>query len=363
MMRKVLIVTDEMEVGGSQRQINRILTHLDRSQFEPTLLYFRNRSFLVDQVESFGIRTIQIDKRGKLDVQFLFRFIRFLRRERFSVVQAFAFSAEFWTALSLLFAPKTRFITSIRCKYEWYRPIDWLLKKWVTLCSSKVVSNSATAAAYAFDRMSLDRQRLQVIYNGISLPEETQQIPDDLQALRTKYDWLLTFVGRLVDQKNLPCLMRAVHRLKPLPVRLGVLIVGDGPERDRLLAMCQEFKLTNVHFLGGRRDVDAIFAISNAAVLPSFWEGLSNALLEAMASGLPVIASAVGGNPEVVQHEHNGLLFEADQADQLANAIERLVNDLSLATALGSRARQDIATRFSVSTMIHQFEALYSAAG
>jgi hypothetical protein len=93
-------------------------------------------------------------------------------------------------------------------------------------------------------------------------------------------------------------------------------------------------------------------------VLPSFREGLSNALLEAMASGLPVIASAVGGNPEVVQHEHNGLLFEADQADQLANAIARLVNDLSLATALGSRARQDVARRFSVCTMIHQFEAL-----
>lgn len=359
--RKVLIVTDEMEVGGSQRQIANLLTAIDQTRIEPVLLYFREHSFLVDQIEAEGVRVHYLPKNGKVSPGFLMALVGFLRAERFDVIHAYSFTAELWIALARRFAKGASLISSIRGKYDEYAWWQWRIKQWVTHQSTLVISNSKMAAEFAYQQMALSGDDCAIVYNGVRAPATDMLLPEDLVDLRASYDWILTFVGRLGSEKNVPCLMRAAKHLQDEGRnRLGIWLVGDGAERQKLEAMAAEFGLKQVHFLGQRLDVDAILRHSDAAVLPSFWEGLSNALLEAMAAGKPVIASAVGGSPEIVQHEGNGLLFPSDDDQALAKAITRLSDDQIFSANLGAKGKATIEQRFSVAAMVKQHESYYA---
>ncbi|HBR96497.1 MAG TPA: hypothetical protein DD979_03850 [Gammaproteobacteria bacterium] len=360
MKTRVLIVTDEMEVGGSQRQITHILTHLDRARFEPTLLYFRKDSYLLDTLHAQGVECVKIDKNGALDVRFLMSLVRFLRERHFDVVHAFAFTAELWTAIALL-GNRSRLITSVRGRYEWYSPLQWRLKGWVSRCSSQVVSNSQAGLAYAAEQCGLDTDKATVVYNGIAMLD-TQPAADALRDYRAKHAYVISFVGRLVDHKNLPCLLRALARLTSRGLDAGLILVGDGPLRAALEAQCEALELQqHVYFLGERDDVTAIFSDSDVAVLPSFREGFSNTLLEAMLVGTPMVASRVGGTPEVIDNGVNGLLFESDDDAQFADQLARVLTDPSLANSLGERGRDSVQARFAMPVMIDQMQSLYEA--
>ncbi len=359
--RKVLIVTDEMEVGGSQRQITNLLTAINQTRIEPVLLYFREHSFLVDQIRASGVRVHYLPKSGKVDLGFLLSLIRFLKTERFDIIHAYSFTAELWIALARLAAGRVPFISSIRGKYDEYAWWQWRIKGWVTRQSALVISNSKMAATFAYERMGLSGEDCEIAYNGVRAAEDGLPLPDDLAELRASHAWVLTFVGRLGAEKNVPCLLRAAQRLQQDECKSSVIwLVGDGGERAKLEAMATDLGLRHVHFLGERHDVDAILEHSDATVLPSFWEGLSNALLEAMAAGKPVIASAVGGSPEIVHHERNGLLFPSDDDQALATAVQRLANDSALSATLGMVGRAMIAERFSVTAMVSQHEGFYA---
>ena len=359
--RKVLIVTDEMEVGGSQRQIANLLTAIDRAKIEPVLLYFREHSFLVDQIKAKGVRVHYLPKWGKIDAGFLLELIRFLRAERFDVIHAYSFTAELWIALARQFARGAVLISSIRGKYDEYAWWQWRAKQWITRQSALVISNSKMAAEFAYERMAMAFDGCAIVYNGVRVPETGMPLPENLHDVRAGYGWILTFVGRLGPEKNVPCLLRAARRLKEKGLdHIGIWLVGDGAEREKLEAMARALELQNVHFLGERLDVDAILHHTDAAVLPSFWEGLSNALLEAMAAGKPVIASAVGGSPEIVSHEENGLLFPSDDDQALADAIKRLADDRTLSASLGAEGKTVIKNRFSIAAMVEQHERHYA---
>jgi glycosyltransferase involved in cell wall biosynthesis len=360
---KLLVAIDEMEVGGSQRQIANLLTHLDQAVLAPSLLYFRNRSFLVDQIEAAGVPTRFLPKRGAIDLPFYLALIRWLRQERFDLIHAYGFTAELWTGLARLAAPGSVFVSSVRGKYADFAPWQWRLKRWVTARSAAVVSNSRLAGDYTCAKVGRPAGSCAVIYNGIAPPRRPEALPAELQALRARARFVLTFVGRLGPEKNLPCLLRALRQVQDAGIEADLWLAGDGPERAPLTALAAELALARAHFLGERRDVDAVLAASDAAVLPSLWEGVSNALLEAMSHGLPVVASAVGGTPEVVEHERTGLLFPCDDAPALAAAIARLATDRDLARQLGAAAAAEVAARFSIESMVRQHAALYLAHG
>ncbi|MBC6445396.1 MAG: glycosyltransferase [Alphaproteobacteria bacterium GM202ARS2] len=359
--RKVLIVTDEMEVGGSQRQIANLLTAIDQTRIEPVLLYFREHSFLVDQIKAKGVRVHYLPKSGKIDWGFFWALVRFLRQERFDVIHAYSITAELWVALARRLAgTRSKLISSIRGQYDEYSPLQWRIKQWVTRQSAEVISNSKMAAQFAYRQMAMPDDDCTIIYNGVQMPDPSLPLPADLATKRSGDDWLLAFVGRLSAEKNVPCLLRAAKRLQETgQERITIWLIGDGPERPKLEAMAADFGLENLHFLGARNDVDAILRHADGSVLCSLWEGLSNALLEAMAAGKPVIASDVGGSPEIVHNERNGLLFPSNDDQALADAIRRLAADPELSQRLGRQGKADIAERFSVHAMVDHHQISY----
>lgn len=365
---RVLLLTDEMEVGGTQRQIVHIARGLDRQRFDPAVLYFRSPSVFVDELEDAGVPVIQVPKRGRFDPDFLLRLVRVLRAGRFDVMHCFAFSGELWGAVARRFLPAAQrpvLLSSVRGTYEWYAPWQWRLKRWVSGQSQAVIANSAAGADYARLKMGLPDDAIELVYNGVSVPPPG---PQARSRVRGELGLgpatpLALFVGRLVEHKNLPTLLQAMRQLQEGPLGLRLAIAGDGPLRGAVEHEIQALGLQQrVQLLGERKDISDLMAAASFLVLPSLREGLSNVILEAMTAGLPVIASRRGGNIELIEHERTGLLFDAPDAAALAQAMASLACDgaqrLRLAAAARARAQQ----HHSVPAMVRAIERHYAAA-
>jgi glycosyltransferase involved in cell wall biosynthesis len=357
---KVLLVTDEMEVGGTQRQIVHIARGLDRAAFEPTVAYFTNRSFLVDDLLAAGVAVAEIPKRRRLDPGFIRHLARHVREGRYDVMHCFAFTGELWGAVARRLVPgamRPALITSVRNKYDWYSATQWRLKGWAARESSRVIANSRAGGEYAQEKMGLPPGSVDVVYNGVSEPPAAA-----LGAPRSESGGPVTalFVGRLVPQKNVPVLLRAMKRLVDRGEAPRLRIAGDGPLRAQCALQIEALGIqSHVELLGERSDVASLMSAADFVILPSLREGLSNVVLEAMMCARPVIASAVGGNMELVESMVTGILFPSDDDAALAEAIRRLATDRGLRQSLGGEGRRRALERFSVRAMVEAMQAAY----
>ncbi len=370
MTTRVLLIIDEMEVGGTQRQMLNLVRGLDRNEFAIEVAYFRQSSFLIDEFKAIGVPVHHLPKRARIDVSFLRALRRLIVKGGFQLVHAFSFTSELWSAVairSLMPARRPALISSVRGTYEWYSPTQWRLKRWVTAQSALVIANSRNAASYAATKMGLPESGIQVVYNG--LPEMALRPAVERSLTRGELgygdgDFVLLFVGRLVEHKNVPTLLKAMQLLPGLaddeasPVRL--MLAGDGPDRQTLVAMADQYRLGEVvQWLGERRDIPALMNASDAVVLPSWREGLSNVILEAMQAGKPVLASRTGGNTESVVAGETGLLFEPADAQALAVEILRLASDQPLAGRLGDAGRERVCEQFALAALADKTAQLY----
>ena len=214
-----------------------------------------------------------------------------------------------------------------------------------------------------------DQVKEELLANGFR-PEQIARIPNgvETQAFAVKRDYRLRdpirliFVGRLSAQKGVDVLLRGLQLMRRHwpEVRWELSILGTGELRRHLERLAEQLGLsTVVRFCGKVEDVPARLGKSDIFVLPSRAEGMSNALLEAMASGLPCIATHVPGNRALIQDEKNGLLVMPDSPDKLAKAIERIVRDEQLRTSLGHAARVSIEKGYALDMVADRYIELY----
>jgi len=362
---RVLIVTDESEVRGTQRQIVEIACGLDVSAFDVSVAYFRERSHLVDRLEAAGIRVVHLPKQGRVDPRFLASLVQELRHGAYDIVHAFAFSAELWVAVAHLALPgraRPVLVTSVRGTYEWYAPWQWQLKRWVSARSARIIANSQAGAAHAAQRLRLPVAAIDVIHNGVAEDSAARGARSRLRG-----QWgvhpdavVALFVGRLVEVKCVDVLVRAAALLGAEGRQETVVICGDGPQRESLQALARALHVADrVRFLGERPDVADLIEAADLVVLPSRHEGLSNVILEAMRGERPVVATRTGGNVELVDHGRTGLLVEVGDHRALATAIRQLSDDAPRRCAMGRRAAERAARNFSRPRMVQAFAAIY----
>jgi glycosyltransferase involved in cell wall biosynthesis len=207
------------------------------------------------------------------------------------------------------------------------------------------------------------RERIAIISNGVDI--RRYQVAVDRSAIRRalgfeEEETLYTVVGTLKEQKGHRYLIEAVAPLIQRTRQLHLLVVGDGELRDSLKAQVHAAGIErNVHFLGNRSDVPTILAASDVFVLPSLWEGLPMALIEAMASGLPVIATLVSGSQQVVEHNQSGILVPPGEVAALRQAMEALLSDPERAKLLGKAAQRRIEETYSARRQAEEHLILY----
>jgi glycosyltransferase involved in cell wall biosynthesis len=217
------------------------------------------------------------------------------------------------------------------------------LNRWAGRFTDFTVAVSKEIAREAHEVEGVPGDRLSVVANGVRT--------DHLAATRHNSLRRVGTVGRLVQEKNYSLLLRAFATITDA----DLVFVGDGPLRDAL----QQQAVPRVHFLGQRSDIGKLLASFDVFVLSSSTEGMSIALLEAMAAACPIVVTAVGGNTELIRHEVTGLVVPPDDEAALRKAIERLLIDRGLADRLGETAREVVNKMYSVTAMTQRYEDLW----
>jgi glycosyltransferase involved in cell wall biosynthesis len=218
------------------------------------------------------------------------------------------------------------------------------------------------------DRLILlcEKSREEALTEGFS-SEQLVYIPNGVDTAyfkpvpeaRTKNNNII-FIGRLDCLKGVDTLLQALRKLKDAGVPAQLDIIGDGPERSGLELLARQLGITSaVIFHGAVHGVAPYLQRSSLFVLPSLSEGMPNVVLEAMACGLPVVATRVGGIVDIITDGENGLLVDAQHPDQLYEAMKRLLTDRQLADRLGGQALRTIERRFSLDTIVNRYISLY----
>jgi glycosyltransferase involved in cell wall biosynthesis len=250
---------------------------------------------------------------------------------------------------------------SYRTRSTWTLFVDRALKG----ADDLLIAECESSRQYLIKRLGYAPQKVRTIYNGVDVARwPVSRMDRSQRRLELRLgasDVLVGCVGRLDGQKGHNTLIEAMSKLKGRhPARLAIL--GDGPRRSALEAQIRKLSLEkSVWLLGERDDVVSWLSAFDLFALPSYWEGLPNALLEAMALGLPPVASAVDGVPEVIEDGKSGLLVAPKDSMALAKAVATLAGDPGLRSRLGAQAQQTIAERFGLLTMIEAYQAAYES--
>jgi glycosyltransferase involved in cell wall biosynthesis len=366
MPAKVMLLAVGLGVGGTETHILELASRIDRSKYDVTVGSLKPGGRLADELRSRGVRVVSFDGMGKLDARVLFRLWRFLRRERPDVIQAFLMYANVAARIVGRLFTGVRVISSYHDEVVaegWLiRMVDRLTVKWthaIVCCSEAVRRSVSSCIGGAADQYS-------TIYFGV----DTSKFVRANTAARAEVGLLegvpvIGTVCRLIEpKKGLSVLLSAVAHMKrrSLAPECQLLIIGDGPARESLQAMCDRLGISgSVVFAGVHRDIPRLLRLFTVFVLPSLYEGFGIAILEAMAAGVPVVATRVGGIPEFVIHEDTGLLVAPADPEELADAIHGLLASPERAERMGRRAQAVAQMKFGIDSIVRQHERLYEA--
>ncbi|MGH7456446.1 MAG: glycosyltransferase, partial [bacterium] len=237
------------------------------------------------------------------------------------------------------------------------------VQRWFWRQTDQMLSVSEVLRENLHQTFNFPKERIRVVANGVDLSRfDLSRNGIDYKARLGLPPEALVFgaVGRLVPVKAYPLLLKAGKLVFRGIPQAHLVIVGDGPLRNELLQLARDYNmLDRVHFLGARKDVQEILRALDVYVLCSESEGMSNTILEAMASGRPVVATAVGGNPELVIDGETGLLVRPDHPHRLATAIMKLLREPECRRRLGRCGRQRVEKQFSLDGMVRNYAKVY----
>ena len=353
----VFLMMDTLETGGSERQFAALARSLDTKSFRVQVGCIQKRGPFLEGLGDVQEFPLGNSLYGVQSVRTRLQLARTLRRDGTAIAHAF----DFYTNLTLIPAARwARVPVLIGSQRQLGDLLTWKQSKAqaaVLRWCDRVVCNSR-AAADSLQKLGVKGERIVVIGNGLP-PEAFAETPSALP--RTPGLCRVAMIARMnTPSKNHRLFLSAVARLRARFPAFEVVLVGDGPLRPELEKEAQDLGLGGqVRFLGDRRDISAVLASVDLSVLPSASESLSNVILESMAAGVPVVASDIGGNPELVTADR-GILVRPGDDQVLADAIESLLRDGALRSQLGRSARQFAAENFTLERMRKRHEELYT---
>ena len=353
----VFLMSNSFETGGSERQFAALAGALDINRFRLHIGCISKRGDFIDGIREVAEFPLGGNLYGFQSLQARARLALHLRRLRISVAHAF----DFYTNLTLIPAARMArvpvVIGSQRQLGDLLTPAKSRAQLIMFGWCDCVVSNSR-AAANRLISQGIPEARIVVISNGFSpstFAPTAPALPRQPGLLR------VGMIARMnAPSKNHRMFLRVAARLQSSFSEIEFVLVGDGPLRPELEREATDLGVgDNVRFLGDRRDITAILASIDVSVLPTASESLSNVIIESMAAGVPVVASRVGGNPELVA-ENRGILVTAGDELSLAAEIDRLLRDSSMRATLGSNAKKFAEDHFTIAKMRQRYEDLYT---
>jgi glycosyltransferase involved in cell wall biosynthesis len=351
---RIAHVTWGLEVGGLEKLLVEFARHADRPRVQLHFVSLSGRGNLAEAIEREGWPVVALEQGEGLRPGLVLRLAQLFRRWHIDVVHTHN------TRALVYGGPAARLARAGRLIHTWHgqnlvgSPREGLLFRLLSTLPDQVVAVSADAARL-MEREGIPRSRVRTILNGIDLSRFS------FSGMRD--DGPIVSVARLSPEKDIQTLLRAAALLSEQNSGLRLEIAGEGACLPDLKQLAAELGLNEqVRFLGQVDDVPALLARSRLFVLPSLTEGISLTLLEAMARGLPVVATRVGGNSEVVADGETGLLVSPGSPVELASALAKILRAPETARRMGHAGRRRVEQLFDIRRMVREYEDLYREA-
>ena len=360
-VKKILQIIPTLDRCGAEKQMTLLAAGLPRDEFEVHVCALTRGGPLLADLQQAGIPVTLIGKRWRFDPQAWLRLRRCVAAVQPDLIHTWLFAANAYGRAAGLACGVTRLVAGERCVDPWKGTLELVVDRYLARRTPRIATNSAGVRDF-YAGHGLSAEKFVVIPNGIDPPPPPsttrEEILDELKLPRNAR--LVGLIARLWPQKRVKDAIWAADLLKVIRDDVHLLIFGDGPQRDRLRKYRDQVEIRDkVHFLGHRDDVLRFLPHFDVLWSTSAYEGQSNAIMEAMAYGVPVVATDIPGTSDLVLHEATGYLVPLGDRAAVARQTNILLNDQSLGCRLGSAGRQRILSEFSVSQMIQRYAELY----
>jgi glycosyltransferase involved in cell wall biosynthesis len=363
--KKILHIVEDLKVGGLEKVLASIVLSLDPSKYDVRVWCLSGGGDIAKELIDKGISVGNLNMKSYHNPLNIAHLGVAMKRERFHLVHTHGYFASTFGRLAAILAQAPVIIEHVHSTYHDYSRRNLLIERFLSHFTDRIICVSKAVEEFVTKGEGISKEKTCIIYNAVDAPGDLfdQRQRDQMRrSLGIDANTIvIAVVASLTANKGHGTLLTAFQEVFPSHPSIRLLIVGDGPLRDQLETATRQMMLDHaVVFTGIRQDVFSLLQTSDIFVLPSQdREGLGVALIEAMAVGLPVIGTDLGGIPEVIEDSENGFLVSPGSSNQLPEAIKKLVNDQALRTVMGHRGKQMYEEKFTLSRMIRQIETLY----
>jgi sugar transferase (PEP-CTERM/EpsH1 system associated) len=350
-LHRVIHVSLGLHVGGMEKLLVEFARHADRRRFELQFVSLTTKGDAAEEIEQLGWPVIALDQQPGLRPSTSVGLARLFRQSKPHAVHTHNTKSLLYGVTGARLARVPTIIHTRHGQCHGATRRQTFLFNRVAGWADRIVSVSRDSTELAL-KQGLPQEKLLTIHNGIDLSRFSPNLPHATGPA--------VFVGRLSPEKDIPTLLRAAAIATREEPSFRLLLAGDGPSMSELQHLTTQLGAGDrIGFLGQTSDVADVLADASLFALSSITEGLSLAILEAMASGLPVVATAVGGNAEIVVEGETGLLVPPKSPKALAAAMLKIYRQPELARCMGAAGRKRVENHFDSRRMVAQYESLY----
>jgi glycosyltransferase involved in cell wall biosynthesis len=357
-----------MGFGGGEKYVLYIVEGLSGADYSFHLATYQE-SLFTREARRRGHNVTVIDMTSRFNPLSLYKLTQFFKRERFDLVHTNGARMNFYGRLAARLAGVPNVCSTVHNSLYDYpigalkRSIYVRVDAWTARYADRIITVAEALAKDLRDKYGIPREKVLTIHNGINMDEmrptrSREAIRDELGV--PSGSPCLTAIGRMTQQKGFTYFLKALPSITRRFPSVRCFFVGDGPLRDELEREASTLDLhNNCQFTGMRTDIVDILKATDIFVLPSLSEGFPMVLLEAMGMGRPVVATAVSGNPELIENGRSGLLVPPKDPKAISKAVYRLLENPLEAEEGGKAAQVEVSTKFTVEIMVKKTEEVY----
>lgn len=363
--KKVLHIVEDLKIGGLERVIASIVLRLDRAKYDLRVWCLVRGGEIAEELVEKGIGVKILGMHSYHNPLHILALSRLIRKENVHILHTHGYFGSTFGRLAAILARTPVIIAHAHTTYYGFKKRNILIERFLSIFTDKIVCVSQAVNRFVVEVEGISEKKTCLIYNGVGKPRLFEGDSDshvDRKSLGFgEKDLVVITIASLTPHKGHKVLIDAASIVAKRHENLRLLIVGDGPLRNKLEAYAKELQLSSkIVFTGQRKDIVSLLKLADFFVLSSTErEGLGIALIEAMAEGLPVIGTKLGGIPEVIEDNVNGLLVEPGSSYDLAAALEKLIGGKGIREKMGRMGRRIYEQRFTTTKMNQNVEALY----
>lgn len=360
---KVMHVIEDLEKGGAERVLINLVSGLPVQLFQPMVCCLTKKGRMAAELEERGMRVVALHKKPGVDVGLLWRLQKLLRTQQTDILHTHVFTANLWGRLAGILAQVPVLITHEHSTFTIADQTRQRIEQQLARKTTQIISVSEQLRRRLVETSGLPDDKVITIHNGLRLPitvNEATRMELQREFELDRFNPLIGSIGRQEVRKNYPLLLEAMPNILEHYPQAGLLLIGEGPETPQLKRLVQTKGLAgNVVFAGHRQEVYEFLSFMSVFCLPSQTEGISMAILEAMAAKVPVVATRVGGNPEIIADNRYGVLVPANDRHALTTALLETLNDREAACTRAQAGQKFVLENFSEQQMIQRITTLY----